>query len=640
MININIQKLKNINKLSLNIVILSFVSFFKKKLSLISISLLDQNVSDTFYPSLLSYSNHFKSILKYFSLKIFINKFNKHVFIITNISFVEIYFLINILSSKFLVEPLIKDTTFILLKISIKNQIFLIKNFSTILPIKLININQIYKNYNNFLVIKRLHNFYFSNSQQSKYTDIIWHKKIKNIKMNYKSLGNIMLVKQNLNYQNFIFKIAIFLYYQYKLNLQNILSLSDLSFKIFRKNFLNEKFKIVKSNLINDNFIRKSYFGGFTELFRPHSTKNYFYDINSQYPYAMLKKMPAGKGKWVEKKNFINIKKIFGFFDVEIEPQGKLFAPILPFRHLFSIITPLGKWRGVYFSKEIELALKLNYKIKVYKGLKFKKQKFFYNYINHFYNLKNLSSKNSIIFHLSKLLLVSLYGRFGMKHFYEKFTIIKNKEELNFFIKNYKICYFKLLNKKSVLIKYIDSKINIKTPPLTFDLKNFQFYQFKNTAVHVSSAITVFSRLHFYKIKKIVNGSLVYTDTDSIFTQKPLNINTQKNKIGYLKRLVHVNYVIKKSFFPTVSFFGFLININKKFIKRYINAKGSSSYKFSLLFLNYLLLTKKNIFKVFNLKSKSVELNFSFLKRKKLYSFYYPRIWIITRPLKLGEKNH
>ena len=625
MININIQKLKNTNNLSLNIIILSLLSFYKKKkINLLSISFLEKNNENIFYPRISSNTNHFKSILKYFSTKILINKFNKYIFIFSNISFLEIYFLINILSSKFLIEPLIKNTTFILLKISIKNQIFYIKNFSTILPIKLNNINQIYKNY------------YFKNFDQNKYLKVIWLKKMKQIKTNQKLALKIILTKQNLNYQNFIFKVAIFLYYQYKLNFKSILSVSDLSFKIFRKNFLSEKIKIVKSTLVNDTFIRKSYFGGFTELFQPSSKKNYFYDINSQYPRVMLKKMPAGNGKWIDRIPFINIKNIFGFFDVEIESHKNLFVPVLPFRHIYSILTPVGKWRGVYFSKEIELAIKLNYKVKIYKGLKFKKQKIFYNYINHFYNLKSLSSTNSIIFHLSKLLLVSLYGRFAMKHFYEKFTIIKTKKELNFYIKNYKICYFKPLNKNSILLKYIDNQKTL----LISRLNEIQTRQFKNTAIQISSAITAFSRLYFYNVKKIINKAMIYTDTDSIFTQVPLNINIQKNKLGYFKRLTNINYTIKKSYFPTISFFGFLINLNKKFIKRYINTKGLSRYKFSILFLNYLVFKNKNISNIFNLKLKSNELNFRFLKRKKLYSFYWPRTWIITRPLKLGEKNY
>ena len=58
-------------------------------------------------------------------------------------------------------------------------------------------------------------------------------------------------------------------------------------------------------------------------------------------------------------------------------------------------IAPLGKWRGVYFSEEIENAKKYGYKFKVLKGYTFERKNIFFEYVNKFYDLKCNSEENS-----------------------------------------------------------------------------------------------------------------------------------------------------------------------------------------------------------------------------------------------------
>ena len=82
---------------------------------------------------------------------------------------------------------------------------------------------------------------------------------------------------------------------EYNIDIRHTLTISSLAFKIFRSKFMIKE-NIHKSNLDNnlEKFLRKSYFGGLTNVFKPKIKKCYYYDVNSLYPYSMLNFMPIG----------------------------------------------------------------------------------------------------------------------------------------------------------------------------------------------------------------------------------------------------------------------------------------------------------------------------------------------------------
>jgi hypothetical protein len=69
----------------------------------------------------------------------------------------------------------------------------------------------------------------------------------------------------------------------------------------------------------------------------------------------------------------------------------------------------------VYFSEELYNAEKHGYKFEIIRGFLFEKKAYiFSDYVDTLYNLKENSLKGSADYTISKLLLNSLYGRFGM----------------------------------------------------------------------------------------------------------------------------------------------------------------------------------------------------------------------------------
>ena len=60
--------------------------------------------------------------------------------------------------------------------------------------------------------------------------------------------------------------------------------------QIFRSKFLKVNIPILKR--IDDAFIRDGYLGGATDYYKMKAENIYYYDVNSLYPFAMMKPMP------------------------------------------------------------------------------------------------------------------------------------------------------------------------------------------------------------------------------------------------------------------------------------------------------------------------------------------------------------
>nr|YP_009739466.1 LAGLIDADG homing endonuclease [Tricholoma saponaceum]QIC20310.1 LAGLIDADG homing endonuclease [Tricholoma saponaceum] len=110
---------------------------------------------------------------------------------------------------------------------------------------------------------------------------------------------------------------------QYNIDITSILSTSTLSLKIFRNKFQEVEIPILKGT--EDNFIRKSYFGGHTDYFNEYAENIYYYDINSLYPFAMCKPMLLLNIKW--NKEWENLENLFGFCLAEITTPKNILRP-------------------------------------------------------------------------------------------------------------------------------------------------------------------------------------------------------------------------------------------------------------------------------------------------------------------------
>jgi hypothetical protein len=282
-----------------------------------------------------------------------------------------------------------------------------------------------------------------------------------------------------------------------------------------------------------DTFVRRGYFGGRTEVFRPIFDSTYdiknnpdgfnkvglaelkkqkkagkieVYDVNSLFPSEMKgNDYPTHFDKMTFYKEDYD-KKGLGFWEVTVRVPKKMFCPPLGVKYILNgaekLIFPTGTFRGVWSIAEIEYAKKIGVKIiKYHKGAIFKNGgKIFDEFVTTLYN-KRLEAKNnndSASSMLYKLILNSCYGKFGQ--------VTKDKEQLI------------IDDGRSGIVPDIeidcDDGRKIGLAREKTDIRAF-------TNVGIAAYVTAYSRIAMHKLYlKAGEEHLYYTDTDSIFVTK------------------------------------------------------------------------------------------------------------------------
>ena len=323
-------------------------------------------------------------------------------------------------------------------------------------------------------------------------------------------------------------------------------TLSSLAFAIFRTNFLIENtIPQISGQIAKD--IRQGYTGGAVDMYIPENLdgkKVFCYDVNSLYP-TMMKDyaMPIGKPTLFEG----NIRAIdpnaFGFFYCKIIAPDNLKHPILQ-THVktdegIRTIAPLGQWEDMIFSAEMDNAAKFGYKFEILWGYTFKKDYIFKNYVNILYGLRILHPKPDPLNYIAKLLLNSLYGRFGMEDSFGDFLVLDSKS-YNKFEKDQ--------NNNLLNVVPLGDKILIKHRSLDKDVNTFldNASETHNISIGIAAAITAYARIHMSQFKNNPNFNLYYSDTDSIYIDRPLPDEFISNTIlGKMK----LEYVCNKAIF-------------------------------------------------------------------------------------------
>lgn len=363
-------------------------------------------------------------------------------------------------------------------------------------------------------------------------------------------------------------KFNLLIYDLIRINAIKYPTLSSLAFAIYRATFLEAKIPKLTGDVYN--FIHKGYYGGAVDVYKPKLTKGliYKYDVNSLYPYVMSKfDMPVGNAKYFEGDIFLIEKDPFGFFEVEVESPKFLNHPILLHKSVNKkfnnrTIASLGNWKNVYFSEEIKNAKKYGYKFKVLKGYLFERKNIFDKFVSTFYSIKKNSDKKDPMYMISKLILNSLYGKFGMSPYKNKHVIL-DKNEIYSFIDKSKIKSVIELDNDKVFMEYEDNQ--------NFNLDNN--YIEPNINIAIAAAITAYARIHMSQFKNNKNIELYYSDTDSIDVTTPLNSNIINEELGSMK----LENIFKRAVYLAPKVYGG-ININNESVIKIKGSKVKLSY--------------------------------------------------------------
>jgi hypothetical protein len=123
----------------------------------------------------------------------------------------------------------------------------------------------------------------------------------------------------------------------------------------------------------------------------------------------------------------------------------------------------------------------------------------------------------------AKLLLNSIYGRFGMDDSFSNIQILNNKNYMKF-EKEYSDSIEEVIDfNDSYLVKYRDTKLEFDR-----DLDNGS--KTRNINIAIASAITANARIRMSQFKdpeflKVNNLKLLYSDTDSAYFNNPLPLS-------------------------------------------------------------------------------------------------------------------
>src|SRR5438874_948760 len=132
-----------------------------------------------------------------------------------------------------------------------------------------------------------------------------------------------------------------------RVNITSCSTISSLAFRIYKTNYLKSNDMIYQINGRTHKNMRNAYYGGRVDVFKPFGKNINCFDVNSLYPFSMLKPMPIGKAIMSNDENLDNY---FGNVYAEIttpkDINGRfidLKYPPLPYKdEKGSLINPLG----------------------------------------------------------------------------------------------------------------------------------------------------------------------------------------------------------------------------------------------------------------------------------------------------------
>jgi len=223
-------------------------------------------------------------------------------------------------------------------------------------------------------------------------------------------LGGVMLKAQDIYWK------------LYNIDIVTKLTLSSLALAIFRtKYYDSDNWPTHIPTRNEDTFIRRGYYGGHADVYIPKGENLYYYDVNSLYPFIMKSfPMPGGKPTWHGSLENQDLEKLFGFIEAYVECPITMNRPFLPYRDESrkSLLFPTGKFVGVYYSEELKYACQLGYQITPLSGYLFESNNStpFGEFVTDIFERRQEAKRsgNEAMGYIYKILLNSLYGRFGI----------------------------------------------------------------------------------------------------------------------------------------------------------------------------------------------------------------------------------
>jgi len=306
-------------------------------------------------------------------------------------------------------------------------------------------------------------------------------------------------------------------------------TLASQSFNAFRHCFNKFDIYIHNRNAVID-LERQSYHGGRTECFfiGQLPEQNYFnLDVNSMYPSVMKKNLyPVKLKAHLKLVSLPILKKLLENYCLVARVKLVTEEPAFPYLYPDKLCFPTGSFEAVLTSRELSYGLAKNYVKGCSEAAVFEAAPLFIDYVDFFYRkrLSYLEQGNFSFAFLSKILLNSLYGKWGQRN--EVFKIVAEDTDYP------DGCFEEWDLDTGEIVKYraINGTLEKSVG------KCEAFHSFPAIASH----ITADARLLLWNYIKIAGRENVfYCDTDSLFVNSKglehLKPNLSNDEMGKLK---------------------------------------------------------------------------------------------------------
>ncbi len=167
--------------------------------------------------------------------------------------------------------------------------------------------------------------------------------------------------------------------------------------------------------------------------------------------------------------------------------------------------------------------MKYGYTFEILEGYLFERDNIFKDYVSVLHQMKQSSPKSSPMYLIAKLLMNSLYGKFGMTDNLVNHVII-NTDKLDKIIET----------KDKITTVELDNDLYLVSYHDIDDNKFIDDYTEYDISVGVASAITTYSRLIITQFKNLPDNQMYYTDTDSAVMVKPLDESLVGKHLGQM----------------------------------------------------------------------------------------------------------
>lgn len=170
-----------------------------------------------------------------------------------------------------------------------------------------------------------------------------WDLKEETLKYLSDDLNSLMCV---------IDKFNKYVYRKFRIQMTQSITIARLALNIFLKDYLGQsKLPLINKESVYD-FVKKGYYGGINEVYRPYIEKGFLYDVNSLYPISAKNALPGNECHYIEDltEKGLNLDELFGFFFCKVKTKDD-YLGLLPIHEKGKLILPNGEFEGIWFSE-------------------------------------------------------------------------------------------------------------------------------------------------------------------------------------------------------------------------------------------------------------------------------------------------